>query len=120
MKKRTICYSILLAAMAAAGQAQKLASNGGKPSDTLPQLYRTVRDWAELPDGKLHGPNWPASVTAVEPAPDGTIFVVYRCIENSCAGRPEAPILKYDRSGNLLKSWGGGMFVVPHVATVDH
>jgi DNA-binding beta-propeller fold protein YncE len=60
-----------------------------------------------------------AAVTAVEPAPDGTIFVVHRCFENSCAGRSEAPILKYDRNGKLLKAWGAGMFVFPHGATVD-
>jgi DNA-binding beta-propeller fold protein YncE len=60
-----------------------------------------------------------AAVTAVEPAPDGTIYVVHRCFENSCAGRTEAPILKYDRDGRLLASWGQGMFVFPHGATVD-
>jgi len=89
------------------------------PSDSLPQPYRTVRDWAELPDGKSRGPAWPAAVTAVEPARDGSIFVVYRCFENSCAGRPEAPILKYDKSGKQLKSWGAGMFVFPHGSTLD-
>lgn len=109
----------MLAAIACSGHAQPLASNTSKPSDTLPQPYRTVRGWAELPDGKSRGPNWPASLTAIEPAPDGTIFVVYRCFENSCAGRPEAPILKYDRSGKLLQSWGAGMFVFPHGAAVD-
>jgi DNA-binding beta-propeller fold protein YncE len=58
-------------------------------------------------------------VTAVEPAPDGSIYVIHRCFANSCAGRTEAPILKYDRSGKLLKTWGEGMFVFPHGATVD-
>jgi sugar lactone lactonase YvrE len=31
----------------------------------------------------------------------------------------EAPILKYDRNGKLLASWGQGMFIFPHGATVD-
>jgi hypothetical protein len=30
-----------------------------------------------------------------------------------------APVLKYDASGKLLASWGAGMFVFPHGATVD-
>ena len=60
---------------------------------------------------------WPA-VTAVEPAPDGTIYVVARCFENSCEGRSEPPILKYDASGKLLKAWGSGMFNFPHCATL--
>ena len=80
----------------------------------LPQPYRTTRDWGQLPPGVA----W-AAVTAVEPAPDGTIYVVHRCFENSCAGRKEAPILKYDRNGKLLASWGEGMFIFPHGATVD-
>jgi sugar lactone lactonase YvrE len=45
--------------------------------------------------------------------------VLYRCFENSCANRPEAPILKFDPSGRLLKSWGAGMFVFPHGSTID-
>ena len=84
------------------------------PRNDLPQPYRTTRDWGELPAGV----KW-AAVTAVEPAPDGTIYVVHRCFANSCAGRSEAPILKYDARGKLLKSWGSGMFVFPHGATVD-
>jgi DNA-binding beta-propeller fold protein YncE len=61
---------------------------------------------------------WPA-VTAVEPAPDGSIYVVERCFQNSCDGRTEPPILKYDANGKLLKAFGAGLFVFPHGATVD-
>jgi sugar lactone lactonase YvrE len=60
-----------------------------------------------------------AAVTAVESAPDGTIYVIHRCFANSCAGRTEAPVLKYDTNGKLLQSWGEGMFIFPHGATVD-
>jgi len=61
------------------------------PRNDLPQPYRTTRDWGELPAGMT----WPA-VTAIEPAPDGSIYVIQRCFENSCAGRSEPPILKYN------------------------
>src|SRR5438477_1588944 len=90
------------------------AQRGTAPRNDLPQPYRTTRDWGQLPAGV----KW-AAVTAVEPAPDGTIYVIHRCFANSCAGRSEAPILKYDASGKLLASWGAGMFVFPHGATVD-
>jgi len=80
----------------------------------LPQPYRTRRDWGQLPAGTV----W-AAVTAVEPAPDGTIYVVHRCMANSCAGRNEPPILKFNADGKLLASWGQGMFVFPHGGTVD-
>jgi 6-bladed beta-propeller/NHL repeat len=86
----------------------------GDPSNNLPQPYETTRAWGELPPGVT----W-AAVTAVEPAPDGSIYVIHRCFDNSCAGRPEDPILKYDADGHLLKSWGAGMFLFPHGATVD-
>lgn len=84
------------------------------PRNDLPQPYRTTRDWGELPSGM----KWPA-VTAIEASPDGSIYIVQRCFENSCAGRNEPPILKYNARGRLLASWGQGMFVFPHGATVD-
>ncbi|HLQ76449.1 MAG TPA: peptidyl-alpha-hydroxyglycine alpha-amidating lyase family protein, partial [Terriglobia bacterium] len=85
-----------------------------KPFNDLPNPFRTVRDWAVPPGGVP----W-AAVTAVEVAPDGNVYVIHRCSANSCAGRTEPPILKFDKSGRLLKSWGEGMFVFPHGATVD-
>lgn len=80
----------------------------------LPQPYRTTRDWGQLPSGV----QW-AAVTAIEPAPDGTIYVVHRCVNNSCEGRSEPPILVFDRSGRLLRSFGQGLFNFPHGGTVD-
>src|SRR4051794_12016266 len=94
---------------AGAGIAQSSAVR-----NDLPQPYRTTRDWGQLPGGM----KW-AAVTAIEPAPDGSIFVIHRCFANSCAVRSEAPILKYDAGGRLLAQWGAGMFVFPHGATVD-
>jgi sugar lactone lactonase YvrE len=91
-----------------------VAQRADAPRNDLPQPYRTTRDWGQLPPGV----KW-AAVTAIEPAPDGTIYVIHRCFANSCAGRSEAPILKYDAGGKLLKSWGAGMFIFPHGATVD-
>ncbi len=91
-----------------------LAQPGGAPRNDLPQPYRTTRDWGQLPAGV----KW-AAVTAVEPAPDGTIYVIHRCVANSCAGRKEPPILKFDANGKLLQSWGEGLFIFPHGATVD-
>ncbi|HTS28752.1 MAG TPA: peptidyl-alpha-hydroxyglycine alpha-amidating lyase family protein [Bryobacteraceae bacterium] len=105
-----LAFSFTIAIMAENAWAQSDAS----PINLLPNPYRTVRDWGHPPN---HTP-W-AAVTAVETAPDGNLYVIHRCHENSCAGRPEPPILKFDPSGKLLKSWGEGMFVFPHGATVD-
>lgn len=85
-----------------------------RPEDDLPQPYHTVRAWASPPNGVP----W-AAVTAVEEGRDGSIYVIHRCHENSCAGRPEPPILQFDKSGKLIRSWGAGMFVFPHGSTID-
>lgn len=96
-------------------QAQDVAAVAHGVRNDLPRPYVTGRDWGELPPGT----NW-AAVTAVEPSPDGRfIYVVHRCQDNSCDGRPEPPILKYDYDGNLLASFGAGLFVFPHGAATD-
>lgn len=81
---------------------------------TPAEPYHTSRDWGELPAGM----KWPA-VTGVEPAPNGGVYVVERCFENSCAGRKEPPILQYDRNGKLVRTWGEGMFQFPHGTCID-
>ena len=91
-----------------------LSAQSQTPRNDLPQPYKTTRDWGQLRPGVA----W-AAVTAIEPAPDGTIYVIHRCFENSCAGRSEAPIIKYDANGKILATWGQRMFVFPHGATVD-
>jgi DNA-binding beta-propeller fold protein YncE len=90
------------------------AEDRAAPRNDLPQPYKTSRTWGQLPPGMT----WPA-VTAIEPAPDGNLYVVERCFQNSCDGRGEPPILKYDANGKLLKAFGEGLFVFPHGATVD-
>ncbi len=103
------------AVIAAALSTGCFAADGGPPRNDLPQPYTTQPDWGQLPAGTM---KW-AAVTAVEPAPDGTIYVIHRCFANSCAGRSEPPILHFDANGKLLGTLGAGMFVFPHGATVD-
>ncbi len=86
-----------------------------RPVNDLPTPYQRIEPWGELPEGTT---GW-AQVSAAEPGPDGNIYVLHRCFENSCDGRPEPPILKLDPSGALLASWGAGMFVWPHGFHVD-
>src|SRR6185436_4079336 len=106
--------SASLFAAAAATLTLSAAAPPAAPRNDLPQPYRTTRDWGELPPGV----KW-AAVTAVEAAPDGNIYVIHRCFQNSCAGRPEAPILKYNARGRLLDTLGAGMFIFPHGSAID-
>ena len=110
--RRTLWMASLIVAASVGGSIH--AQQKEAVRNDLPQPYKTTRDWGELPPGV----KW-AAVTAVEPASDGAIYVIHRCFANSCAGRSEAPILKYNSDGKLLKTWGAGMFIFPHGATVD-
>ena len=91
------------------------AQNSDKVPNDLPNPYTTTRNWGELPESTNE---WGA-VTAIEAASDGTVYVIHRCFENSCAGRTEPPILKFNAAGKLVQAWGAGMFVWPHGATLD-
>jgi streptogramin lyase len=76
--------------------------------------YRAVEGWAKLPDRRTWGATAGADVDARD-----HVWVFERCGANSCAGSDLAPILEFDQSGKLLKSFGAGMFVFPHGIHVD-
>ena len=97
---------ILLAAAAVA-----VASN---EPNAQPNPYRTVSDWAKLPEGRAWG-----STAGVDVDSHDHVWVAERCGANSCAGSNLAPILEFDTSGKLLKSFGAGMFVFPHGIYAD-
>jgi sugar lactone lactonase YvrE len=58
-------------------------------------------------------------VVAVDFDRDGNVFALHRCGADSCVGRSEPAILKFDPSGELVQSWGAGMFVWPHGLHID-
>jgi hypothetical protein len=108
---------LLASALAlSAAYAEPVRTQGAlQPVNDRPNPYRRIQPWGELPSGTKE---W-AAVIGAEPGPDGSIYVLHRCFENSCAGRQEPPLLKLDRSGKLVASWGSGMFVFPHGFHVD-
>lgn len=80
-----------------------------------PNPYRTIENWGQLPAGREWG-----STSAIYPSSDGNIWVAERCGQNSCVGRDDVdPILLFDTSGKLLRSFGAGMIVWPHGIFVD-
>jgi sugar lactone lactonase YvrE len=85
------------------------------PANSQPNPYRTVENSFKLPEGRIWG-----STSAVDVDRDGkSIWVAERCGANSCAGKMDAPILKFDAAGKLVKSFGEGMFIFPHGIAVD-
>jgi len=99
------------------------------PTNDLPNPYRSVSPWGNLPAD--HG-KWGA-FNGVAIDNDGrSVWVVDRCGANpdvppgaspfqydSCAGSSWAPVHKLDANGNILKSFGAGLFVFPHKIYVD-
>jgi DNA-binding beta-propeller fold protein YncE len=86
-----------------------------KPTNSLPNPYETVKDWAKLPEGRTWG-----STSAVEIDKDGkSIWVAERCGANSCQDSMLDPILHFDSTGKLIKSFGGGMLIAPHGIFID-
>ena len=77
-------------------------------------LYRLVEGWAQLPEGREWG-----HVISVDTDAEGNLWVFHRCFSENCVGRTDPPILKFDPSGKLLKSFGAGIFVRPHGFHVD-
>ena len=88
----------------------------------LPNPYRMVDDWAKLPDGRPWG-----AVGKLVLDPDGLhLWAIVRCsatehkrFGNECLDSNLDPILEFDLKGNVVKSFGGGMFIWPHGLDVD-
>lgn len=85
------------------------------PTNDLPNPMRRIDGWARLPAGRTWG-----STSAVEIDRDGhSIWVAERCAANSCGGSGLDPILKFDSTGTLVKSFGAGLLISPHGIFVD-
>ena len=67
--------------------------------------YKLVDGWGTLPAGQTWG-----EVTGVDIDSKGTIIAVRRS---------EPPVLEFDSTGKLLKSWGEKMFAWPHGFRID-
>ena len=105
------CARRLVLMVAGALTVSAAASN---EPNSQPNPYRTIENWAKLPAGRTWG-----STAGVYVDSHDLIWVAERCGANSCAGSNLDPILEFDQSGKLLKSFGGGMFVFPHGLYVD-
>jgi hypothetical protein len=111
-----------VAAFGAVAQAQQVPYP--KPTD-LPNPYHLVEGWPTLP-ATMNGGHW-GEVIRVSIDRAGNIWVFHRCFNvvppgsAVCINRGEAnpPILEFDPSGKLLKSFGVGLFAYPHGFTID-
>ena len=113
----------VLAAAAVLGCTRISSNLDATPANDLPDPYRAIIPWGKLPEGRAWG-----ALSAVAVDNDGrSLWVADRCGANpdvppgespfmydSCAGSDWAPVHKLDPEGNIVKSFGAGMFVFPH------
>ena len=126
---RLACVSLALVVMMACGGGDAPAPGGDAAGATLtsdlverplPNPNPTVvLDWAPLPDGRVWG-----STAGIDIGPDGHVWAYDRCgggLDGGCEANPELdPIFKFDKdTGDILTSFGAGLFVTPHGFHVD-
>ena len=101
------CGVAALVMLVAVGlQAQSVANNP----------YHAVHGWEQMPNGWVLGVS-----SGIFPDPDGQhIWILSRCGENHCANSDQDAIFKFDLEGNVVKSFGAGMFSFPHGFFLDH
>jgi DNA-binding beta-propeller fold protein YncE len=124
--RHAFALTLAVATVLAAGTAYNQSIT---PTNSAPNPYRSVENWAQLPEGRTWG-----ATSGVDVDPDGrSIWVAERCGAQgyiplsrakpgepfNCAGSNLDPILKFDANGKLVKSFGAGLFVFPHGLHVD-
>ena len=92
------------------------------PTNDAPNPFQTIEGYFKLPEGRTWG-----STSAVDIARDGrSIWVAERCGANTCVADPPTgkmspldPMLLFDESGKLVRSFGAGLMAFPHGIHVD-
>jgi sugar lactone lactonase YvrE len=102
-----VAATLAVTSVVAAGQAVPVPNSQPNP-------YAAGQSWGQLPAGRPYG-----NTSAVHVDARGTVWVADKCGDATCTGRTEHPILAFDSSGRLLRSFGSGLFIFPHGIYVD-
>ena len=103
--------------------AAALLASSAQPSDgPAPDLprYAVVHGWPILPEGRILG-----QATGVDVDAEGRVHVFHRAGREWLEEPPAEPIAHdtiavfEGAGGRLLRSWGAGLFLMPHGLTVD-
>ncbi len=112
--RSVVWLATLLAIALIASTEQAVAQNSSN-------AYAIVDGWAKLPGGREMGAVGKATVD-----PDGRhIWAVVRCdaggdrFGTECRDSDLDVAIKFDPDGNVVESFGGGMFIWPHGIDVD-
>jgi len=94
-----------LSAIAFLAIVPSFAQSGAQLQSGPPLPHKLVADWAKLPKGWNFGE---CAGLAVDK--DDSVWVV---------NRGQRPVIQLDRNGNVLQSWGDGLFKSVHAITLD-
>lgn len=106
-------FAALFAIMALAGGKAHAQASYAPPNDELPNPYQAPQSFGQLPQGSEF-----TFFTGIDVDADGHIWIFERC-PGGCAGKTVDTIREFDKSGKLLRSWGGGLFNQGHGLDVD-
>jgi streptogramin lyase len=105
----------------AIGLALALAPRASVTARAQSSAFHLVTNWAHLPQGFAWGQLADADIDA-----DGNLWVLHRpptpggtAWKEGHEGGGEVPVLMFDRSRKLVKSFGSGMFLQPHGLYID-
>jgi hypothetical protein len=79
--------------------------------------YSECESWGQIPEGRSWG-----YVIGVGVDRHGNVWVVDRCggkTKDPCVHSSVAPLMEFDSTGKFLKSFGAGIFVMPHSLYLD-
>ena len=88
-----------------AGAIVVVAGSIVAPAASAPSTYRQIDNWAHLPAGTKWG-----AMTAVDIDAQGSVYALQR---------EPGQVMVFDANGNLLRSWGDGLFTQAHGLRVD-
>ena len=114
---------LVLVLIAALSLVAFLGGGGILWAQVLPNPYRMVEGWAQLPNGRAMGAVGKAAIDR-----DGRhIWAVIRCealadqarFGDECRDSKTDSVYKFAPDGKVVASFGGGMFIWPHGLAID-
>jgi DNA-binding beta-propeller fold protein YncE len=85
-------------------------------ANDAPNPYKFDYGWAKLPKGRT----WGAAVSVATDRDGKSVWVFDRCeTATDCSKSTLDPIMKFDSTGKMVKSFGGGLINYPHGLLVD-
>jgi sugar lactone lactonase YvrE len=118
LHKTALKYALGVAIVAAFALSANRGSTQVQPygPNNAPNLYKFTYGWAQLPDRRKFG-----AVVGVDIDRDGKSVWAYDRCESAtdCSKSTLDPIMKFDDTGKVVKSFGGGMINYSHGLHVD-